>query len=153
MPGINGLGDVDRLILVYFGGSRSICIVIHGKPADLKSWRCPRRLGDADLKNALFVFRECFFRRGAQGKDARLFLEALQHFSIHNITWRALSERSGKGNSVWKRFDRLRKSGVLEAFFDSLASLGPVSPPHPDVRFHSDASPCLSGWRRRGQEG
>lgn len=57
------------------------------------------------------------------GRDDRLFLEALHYFSVHNITWRALPERFGKWNSVWKRFDRLSKAGVFETFFDHLASL------------------------------
>lgn len=33
------------------------------------------------------------------------------------LAWRALRERFGKWNSVWKRFDRLRKAGVFETFF------------------------------------
>ena len=37
--------------------------------------------------------------------------------------WRALPERFGHWNSVWKRFDRLSKAGVFEAFFDTLASM------------------------------
>ncbi|WP_198023197.1 transposase [Mesorhizobium sp. M0309] len=44
-------------------------------------------------------------------------------FSVHNFTWRALPERFGKWNSVWKRFDRLSKAGVFETFFDHLAAL------------------------------
>jgi transposase len=36
---------------------------------------------------------------------------------------RALAERFGKWNSVWKRFERLSKAGVFETFFDHLASL------------------------------
>nr|WP_292598939.1 IS5 family transposase [Mesorhizobium sp.] len=44
-------------------------------------------------------------------------------FLGHNITWRALPERFGKWNSVWKRFDRLNKAGVFETFFDHLAGL------------------------------
>jgi len=78
---------------------------------------------DTDWDNALVVFRGCLPRRGAKGRDDRLFLEALHYFSVHNVTWRALPERFGKWNSVWKRFDRLSKAGVFEAFFDSLADL------------------------------
>jgi transposase len=58
-----------------------------------------------------------------QGRDDLLFLEALHYFSVHNITQRALPERFGKWNSVWKRFDRLSKAGVFETFFDHLAAL------------------------------
>ena len=76
-----------------------------------------------DWENALTVFRAALPRRGAKGRDDRLFLEALHYFSVHNITWRALPERFGKWNSVWKRFDRLSKAGVFEEFFDQLAGL------------------------------
>lgn len=81
------------------------------------------KMTDADWTNALTVFQASLPRRGAKGRDDRLFLEALHYFSVHNVTWRALPERFGKWNSVWKRFDRLSKAGVFEAFFDSLADL------------------------------
>ena len=81
------------------------------------------KMSGDDMSNALDVFRACLPRSGAKAKDDPLFLEALHHFTVHNITWRALPERFGKWNSVWKRFDRLSKAGVFEAFFDSLASL------------------------------
>jgi len=42
---------------------------------------------------------------------------------VENVRWRALPERFGPWNSVWKRFDRLSKAGVFEAFFDTLASM------------------------------
>jgi len=80
------------------------------------------KMTETDWALALEVFRASLPRRGAKGRDDRLFLEALQHFSVHNITWRALPERFGKWNSVWKRFDRLSKAGVFELFFDHLAS-------------------------------
>ena len=54
---------------------------------------------------------------------ARKFLEALQYFAVHNITWRALPRRFGHWNSVWKRFWRLSQSGTFEAFFDALAAM------------------------------
>ena len=78
---------------------------------------------EADWRTALEVFRANLPRRGAKAKNDRLFLEALHFFANHNITWRALPERFGNWNSVWKRFNRLSKSGVFEAFFDSLAGL------------------------------
>ena len=58
-----------------------------------------------------------------KGKDDRRFLEALHFFTVENVRWRALPERFGHWNSVWKRFDRLSKAGVFEAFFDTLASM------------------------------
>ncbi|MEF9605313.1 transposase, partial [Paracoccus sp. PXZ] len=63
--------------------------------------------------------------RGNKGRDDRLFLEAVYYFSVHKISWRALPERFGNWNNVWKRFDRLSKACVFETFFDHLASLSP----------------------------
>ena len=62
--------------------------------------RCPR--GD--------TVRQCSPRRGALS-------------TTRIVRWRALPERFGPWNSVWKRFDRLSKAGVFEAFFDALASM------------------------------
>ena len=58
-----------------------------------------------------------------KAEDDRRFLEALHFFTVENVRWRALPERFGHWNSVWKRFDRLSKAGVFEAFFDTLASM------------------------------
>ena len=58
---------------------------------------------------------------GEPGHDDRKFLEAIHYFAIHSITWRALPKEFGKWNSVWKRFWRLSRSGVFEAFFQGLA--------------------------------
>jgi transposase len=81
------------------------------------------KMSETDWVNTLTVFRACLPRRGAKGRDDRLFLEALHYFAVHNVTWRALPERFGNWNSVWKRFDRLSKAGVFEAFFDTLAGM------------------------------
>jgi transposase len=69
------------------------------------------------------VFRACLPRRGRKAEDHRRFLEALHFFTVETVRWRALRERLGRWNSVWKRFDRLSKAGVFEAFFDMLASM------------------------------
>ncbi len=81
------------------------------------------KMAEADWSVALEVFRASLPRRGDKGRNDRLFLEAMHYFSVHNISWRALPERFGKWNSVWKRFDRLSRSGVFETFFDHLAEL------------------------------
>jgi transposase len=78
---------------------------------------------DKDWATILEIFRASLPRRGAKGGDDRLFLEALHYFSVHNISWRALPERFGKWNSIWKRFSRLSKAGVFEIFFGHLAAL------------------------------
>ena len=81
------------------------------------------KMSEADWEVALEVFRACLPARGAKARDDRMFLEALHYFTVHNISWRALPERFGKWNSVWRRFDRLSKAGVFEDFFAMLAGL------------------------------
>ena len=81
------------------------------------------RMSEEDWEHTILVFRACLPRRGRKGVDDRLFLEALHFFTVENVRWRALPERYGHWNSVWKRFNRLSKSGVLEAMFDTMASM------------------------------
>ena len=81
------------------------------------------KMTEKDWAAALDVFRASLPRRGDKGRDDRLFLEAMHYFSVHNISWRALPDRFGKWNSVWKRFDRLSKAGVFETFFEHLSAL------------------------------
>ena len=76
-----------------------------------------------DWTIVLKVFEASRSRRGDKGRNDRKFLEALQYFVVHNITWRALPEKIGHWNSVWKRFWRLSRSGTFEAFFDALAAM------------------------------
>src|SRR5208337_5310055 len=76
---------------------------------------------EEDWTIVLKVFEASRSRRGDKGRNDRKFLEALQYFVVHNITWRALPEKFGNWNSVWKRFWRLSRSGVFEAFFQMLA--------------------------------
>jgi transposase len=78
---------------------------------------------EEDWATVLRVFAASCSRRGAKGRNDRRFLEALHYFTVHNITWRALPERFGNWNSVWKRFWRLSRAGVFEAFFEALAAL------------------------------
>jgi transposase len=81
------------------------------------------RMSEAEWALVVKIFRSCRSRRGEKRRDDRKFLEALHHFTVHNITWRALPAEFGNWNSVWKRFWRLSQAGVFEAFFDTLASL------------------------------
>jgi transposase len=67
------------------------------------------------------VFDAAQSRRGELGHDDRRFLEALHFFTVQSFTWRALPSEYGNWNSVWKRFWRLSRSGVFEAFFQLLA--------------------------------
>ena len=81
------------------------------------------RMTEQDWEVALEVLRAARSRRGDKGRDDRRFLEALHYFTVHNVTWRALPAGFGKWNSIWKRFWRLGRSGVFEAFFQALAGL------------------------------
>jgi len=85
------------------------------------------RMTDQDWAVALEVFRAARSRRGARGRDGRRFLEALHYFAVHNVTWRALPAEFGKWNGVRKRFWRLSRAGVFEAFFQALAGLSPTA--------------------------
>jgi transposase len=79
------------------------------------------KLTEAEWAFMVELFRAARSRRGDKGRDDCKFLEALFYFSVHNITWRALPTEFGNWNSVWKRFWRLSRSGVFEAFFQLLA--------------------------------
>ena len=81
------------------------------------------RMTDEEWGIVLDLFRACRSRRGAKGRDDCRFLEALHSFAVHNLTWRALPAEFGPWNSVWKRFWRLSRAGVFEAFFEALAGL------------------------------
>ena len=112
------------------------------------------KMTDADWELALEVFRACLPRRGAKARNDRLFLEALHYFNVHNITWRALPERFGNWNSVWKRFNRLSHAGVFEDFFAMLAGLSDTARlvqmfDSTVVRAHVSAAGAKGGSRDR----
>jgi len=112
------------------------------------------KMNEADWEIALEVFRACLPARGAKARDDRLFLEALHYFAVHNITWRALPERFGKWNSVWKRFNRLSHAGVFEDFFAMLAGLSDTARlvqmfDTTVVRAHVSAAGAKGGSRAR----
>ncbi len=112
------------------------------------------QMTESDWEVALEVFRLCLPRRGAKAKDDRLFLEALHFFAVHNITWRALPERFGPWNTVWRRFYRLSRPGVFEDFFATLADLSNTAPlvqmfDSPVTRAHVSAAGAKGGSRAR----
>lgn len=81
------------------------------------------RMTERDWEVVLEVFQAARSRRGDKGRDDRRFLEALHYFTVHNISWRALPAEFGNWSSIWKRFWRLSRTGVFEAFFQALAGL------------------------------
>ena len=93
-------------------------------------------------------------RRGDTGRDDRHFLEALHYFAVHDVTWRALPAEFGPWNSVWKRFWRLSRTGVFEAFFQALAGLSRTAHlvqmfDSTAVRAHVSAAGAKGGSRAR----
>ena len=101
------------------------------------------KMDEDDWTHTLAVFCACLPRRGRKAEDDRRFLEALHFFTVENVRWRALPERFGHWNSVWKRFDRLSKAGVFEAFFDTLASMSSTR-----ILFRCSTQPsCACEWR------
>src|ERR1700743_1719139 len=112
------------------------------------------KMDEDDWAHTLAVFRACLPRRGRKAEDDRRFLEALHFFTVENVRWRALPERFGQWNSVWKRFDRLSKAGVFEAFFDTLASMSSTAHliqmfDSTIVRAHVSAAGAKGGKRGR----
>src|SRR4051795_6159766 len=93
---------------------------------------------ERDWSVVLEVFDAAQSSRGEPGHDDRKFLEAIHYFTVHSITWRALPSEYGNWNSVWKRFWRLSRSGVFEAFFQMLRN---------SVRQHTWSS-CLIARQR-----
>lgn len=85
------------------------------------------RMSEQDWEIVLAVFDVVQSRRGEPGHNDRRFLEALHYFTVHNIAWRALPAEFGNWNSVWKRFWRLSRTGVFEAFFQLLAEQSPTA--------------------------
>ena len=85
------------------------------------------QMTEEDWAITLALFDAVQSSRGEPGHDDRKFLEALHYFTVHNITWRALPAEFGKWNSVWKRFWRLSRSGVFEAFFQLLSEQSPTA--------------------------
>lgn len=113
------------------------------------------KMTDADRAISEEVFRACLPRRGAKGRDDRLFLKALHDFAVRNSAWRASPERFGPWNSVWKRFPRLSRAGVFEAFFALLPECSRTADvvqtfDSTVVRAPVSAAGAKGGPRRRG---
>src|SRR5215216_3298566 len=120
--GSDRLGSVDGCELsIDRGDSRIRVSVIHGWPVHGRPAMLTR-MTETDWALVVQLFREARSRRGDKGRDDRNFLEALQYFVVHNITWRALPPKFGPWNTIWKRFWRLSRSGTFEAFFAALAA-------------------------------
>jgi len=55
------------------------------------------RMTEEDWATVLEVFRACRSRRGAKGRNDRIFLEAVHYFCVHNITGAPCRPSAGTG--------------------------------------------------------
>lgn len=82
------------------------------------------------LSDADWAIWKPFFppERGRVGQPAkvptRVFLDALLWMTGEGARWRALPERFGSWNTIWRRFARWRDQGVFEAAFATMAEAG-----------------------------
>jgi transposase len=63
-------------------------------------------------------------RPGRPGHDNRRILDGILWRAREGARWRAIPERYGKWNTVWRRFARWRDLGVFEAVFAAFAGSG-----------------------------
>ena len=111
------------------------------------------KMDEDDWKHTLAVFRACLPRRGRETRRRPPLPRGASFLHRRDVRWRALPERFGHWNSVWKRLDRLSKAGVFEAFFDTLASMSLHGASPSDVQLHRRARSCVGGRSKGGQEG
>ena len=62
--------------------------------------------------------------RGRPGREDRRHLDGILWRAREGAGWRAVPERYGRWNTVWRRFARWRDLGVFEAVFAALAGSG-----------------------------
>jgi transposase len=63
-------------------------------------------------------------RPGQPALDNRTVLDGILWRAREGARWRAVPERYGKWNTVWRRFARWRDLGLFEALFAALAGSG-----------------------------
>jgi transposase len=62
--------------------------------------------------------------RGRPGREDRRHLDGIPWRAREGASWRAIPERCGRWNTVWRRFARWRDLGVFEAVLAALAGGG-----------------------------
>src|SRR5215216_6756719 len=134
--GSDRLGSVDGCELsIDRGDSRIRVSVIHGWPVHGRPAMLTR-MTETDWALVVQLFREARSRRGDKGRDDRNFLEALQYFVVHNITWRALPPKFGPWNSIWLAIEPIRN---LRSLFRRAGSNEQDGASGADVRFNRGA--------------
>ena len=92
--------------------------------------------------------------RGRRGHENRRHLDGILWRAREGARWRAIPERYGKWNSVWRRFARWRDLGVFEAVFAALAGSGAAEErvqmlDSTTVRAHQHAAGAKGGSKTR----
>jgi transposase len=92
--------------------------------------------------------------RGRRGHEDRRPLDGILWRAREGARWRAVPERYGKWNSVWRRFARWRDLGVFEAVFAALAGSGAAEERVQmlDSKHHGPRAPARGG-SQGGQQG
>jgi hypothetical protein len=90
--------------------------VTYGRSVFLRTDHAHRHDGK-DLTSFESV-RTSWSRRGDKGRDDRRFLEALNYFLVHNITWRALPEKFGHSKRL-ETILAIKPNRTFEAFFQT----------------------------------
>jgi transposase len=92
--------------------------------------------------------------RGRPGDANRRQLDGILWRAREGASWRAVPERYGKWNTVWRRFARWRDLGVFEAVFAALAESGAAEErvqmlDSTTIRAHQHAAGAKGGMRVR----
>ncbi len=92
--------------------------------------------------------------RGRPGREDRRHLNGILWRAREGARWRAVPERYGKWNTVWRRFARWRDLGVFEALFAALAGSGAAEErvqmlDGTTIRAHQHAAGAKGGGRAR----
>jgi transposase len=92
--------------------------------------------------------------RGRSGHESRRHLDGILWRAREGARWRAIPERYGKWNTVWRRFARWRDLGVFEAVFAALAASGAAEErvqmlDSSTIRAHQHAAGAEGGSRGR----
>jgi len=105
-------------------------------------------ISDADWERIERLLPGQHGQHGGRAKNNRLFIDAVLYVARTGIPWADLPERFGKGNSVWRRFDRWNAKGRWDPI------LAVLRDPELDILILDSsvvrAHPCAAGAKKNG---